>query len=518
MRRRIFAWWIALSYAICCVQPAGAVDKDEKDPLASDSTKADIHELDSLTSQWYHAHPYGINSLQDEQFVNHEDDSLNREYPDSVYLERISKIPSVIPLTYNQIVKNFIRVYTVKKRDKMERILGMIDYYFPVFEQVLDYYGLPDELKFLPVIESALTPNAVSRAGATGLWQFMYNTGKMYDLEINSLVDERRDPIASSHAAARFLKDLYEIYGDWTLVIAAYNCGPGNVNKAIYRAHGARNYWDIYYFLPRETRGYVPAFIAACYVINYYQYHNLQPVKTDKAPLLTDTLHISDKLHLKQVSGVLDIPLDQLRDMNPQYRKDIIPGNANSYLKLPAKHIANFISYRDSIFAYRDLVFFNPDELRSKPNYYTRHSPATPKGKAKLYYTVKNGDNLGYIAEWYDVRASQLRYWNNIRGNLIRSGQRLVVFVPQSKVSYYKKINDMSFVEKQKLSGGKISSQMKKSIEDGEVVFYHVKHGDTLWEIARRFPGVTDHDIMRLNNINNASGLKPGQKLKIVKP
>ena len=474
-----------------------------------------LNKFDSLTSEWYKAHPY-----QDLTYYSDSiEDSLDVDYPDSVLQERISNIHSIIPLSYNKIVNNFIKVYTQKRRKETVYMLGLTEYYFPIFEEILEEYSLPNELKYLPVIESGLNPNAISRAGATGLWQFMFGTAKMYKLQVNSLIDERRDPIKSTYAAARFLKDLYSIYNDWILVIAAYNCGPGNVNKAIRRCGNKTNYWDIYYYLPRETRGYVPAFIAVNYVFNYYKEHNLNPIPVDyKIPI--DTLIVKEELHLKQVSEVLDISHSELRDLNPQYRWDIIPKNPNgNVLKIPMEKVALFIELKDSIFNYKDSVFFNPEVISQKPSYYSKYSPVTPKGKAKIYYTVKPGDNVGYIAEWYDVRASDLRYWNSISRNLIRVGEKLVVFVPEGKVSHYEKINSMSFEEKQRMAGFAVQpTEERLKPKSYELVYYTVKSGDTLWKIAQNYPGVTDYDIMQLNNINNASKISPGQTIKINVP
>ncbi|MFC2137084.1 transglycosylase SLT domain-containing protein [Bacteroidota bacterium] len=474
-----------------------------------------LNKYDSLTSEWYKAHPY-----QDLSYDSYySEDSIDVNFPDSVFQERISNIHSIIPLSYNKIVNNFIKVYTKKRRKETAYMLGLTEYYFPIFEEILEEYGLPNELKYLPVIESGLNPIAVSKAGATGLWQFMFGTAKMYKLKVNSLIDERRDPIKSSHAAARFLKDLYSIYNDWILVIAAYNCGPGNVNKAIRRSGNKTNYWDIYYYLPRETRGYVPAFIAVNYVFNYYKEHNLIPIPVAyKIPI--DTVIVREELHLKQVSEVLDISHSELRDLNPQYRWDIIPKNPNgNVLKIPMDNVARFIELEDSIFNYKDSIFFNPEIINQKPSYYSKYSPVTPIGKAKIYYTVKPGDNVGYIAEWYDVRASDLRYWNSISRNLIRVGEKLIVFVPEKKAGYYEKINSMSFNEKQKMAGFTVNaSEEKMTPKSYELVYYTVKSGDTIWKIAQNYPGVTDYDIMQLNNINNASKINPGQTLKINVP
>ncbi len=472
--------------------------------------------LNELLNQWYM-----------EQFLSQSDSFPQRgkdtaviaELPDSVYLERIKKLTSVVDLNYNDIVRNFIHVYTKERRDRVEVMLGLAHYYFPVFERVFDEYDIPLEIKYLAVIESALNPRAISRAGATGIWQFMYGTGRLYGLTINSYVDERRDPIKSTYAAAEYLKDLYNIFGEWDLAIAAYNCGPGNVSKAIYRTGGKRKYWDIYYYLPRETRGYYPAFIAAMYVMNYHEEHNLYP-REITMPLATDTVYVKKQVHLKQISEVLNIPLKQLQDMNPQYRRSVIPAKDQEFaLKLPLKETGNFIQLEDSIYDYKKDVYFTNNIIKS-PNR-SRFIPQAPKGKEKIYYTVKPGDNLGYIAEWYNTRASDIRYWNNIRGNLIRSGQKLIIYVPENKVSYYKKVNELSFAEKQRRIGRPVDNKAESETNTSELnesyIYYKVKYGDTLWEIAKQYPGVTQNDILELNNLKNGRNLKVGQKLKIKK-
>jgi membrane-bound lytic murein transglycosylase D len=352
------------------------------------------------------------------------------------------------------------------------------------------------------------------------MWQFMYGTGRMYGLTINTLVDERRDPFKSTYSAARYLRDLYRIYNDWILVIAAYNCGPGNVNKAIRRTGGKTDYWEIYYYLPRETRGYVPAYIAAAYVMNYYMHHNILP-RPVEIPLTTDTLMIHDNLHLRQVSEVINIPLQELRDLNPQYRRDIIPGKSKTYsLRLPLDKTSAFIDLRDSIFAYKDTVYLDPGNMIANPTR-TAYVHEPPAGTEKLYYTVKSGDNLGYIAEWYRVGLSQLRYWNGINRNLIRTGQKLVVYVPPSKAEEYKKIDSMTFEEKQRSIGkpvtASVSNHPVQSVpKDANFVYYKVRNGDSIWEIARKYPGVSEQDILRLNNMSGREKIHPGQELKIM--
>ena len=468
--------------------------------------------LDSLLNLWYIQNAVKTNYTLSDEDVN----PAIPEFPDSVYIHRLQQLPSVVDLSYNKIVRNYIHVYTKQRRESVEAMIGLSDYYFPKIEEIFESYGLPTELKYLAIIESALNPRAVSRVGATGMWQFMYATARMYDLTINSFVDERRDPIKSAHAAALFMKDLYSMFNDWTLVIAAYNCGPGNVNKAIRRTGGSRDFWKLYYYLPRETRGYVPAYIAATYTMNYYHEHNLNP-KYPEISLATDTIIINDNLHLKQVSEVLDIPLKALRDLNPQYKLDIIPAKGSAFgLTLPMEFTGNFIDFQDSIFNYKDSVFFSTDNTIRNPqrSYYI---PPAPTNRDKLVYTVKSGDNLGFIAEWYNVRASEIRYWNNIRGNMIRVGQKLNIYVPRGSAAKYADINKLSFAEKQQRIGKTVSTPKKTSSQtkDDNYVYYKVGSGDTIWEIAKKYPGVTETEILQLNNMTSGKSLKAGQYIKI---
>jgi len=472
--------------------------------------------LDSLVHLWYiqnRAEQYGE--------INEHTQIQLKTLSDSLYIKRLQELPSAIDLSYNNIVKNYIKLYTQKRKNQVELMLGLSEYYFPIFEEILDKEGLPQELKYLPIIESALNPRALSRAGASGLWQFMYGTGRMYKLKSNSFVDERRDPIKASYAAARFLKDLYKIYGNWQLVIAAYNCGPGNVNKAIRRSGGKRNYWDIYYRLPKETRGYVPAFIAAVYTFNYHKEHGLK-VRKSKFPIVTDTIMVAQVLHFDQVSKVLNISRQQLRELNPQYRADIVPAHQRPYsLKLPIEFTSNFIDLQDSIFNYKKEYYFNlKDKVVNPRDRYQKYAHAAPKNRAKVYYKVKSGDAVGLIASWFHIRTSNLRYWNNINRNLIKVGQNLVIYVPKNQAGYYRKFNTKSYAQKQASLGKKpvntaARAQSAPVKYDSRYVYHTVRRGENLWTIARKFPGVSNTDIMRMNNIRNAKNLKVGQKLKI---
>ena len=473
--------------------------------------------LDELLNLWYVQQSLQF-EYADSLFLLEMDASLP-DFPDSVYIQRLQSLPFVMDLTYNRIVKNFIDLYTKQRRDRVRVMLTLTQYYFPIFEEVFDRHGLPHELKYLAIIESALNPRAVSKAGATGLWQFMLATGKMYGLNVNSLIDDRRDVIKATESAALFLKDLHNIYKDWTLVIAAYNCGPGNVNKAIRRAGGKRNYWDIYYHLPRETRGYVPAFIAASYVMNFHNEHNLAPVRI-VFDFHTDTIHIKNKLHFKQVAEVLDIPIQQLRDLNPQFKQDIVPGDGKTYhLRIPQVQTMRFIELQDSIFAYKQAEIFKNDNFIVNPVSSSSGNsvPIMPSDKyTKLSYTVKSGDNLGFISTWYNVRLTDLRYWNNIRQNLIRTGQKLAIYVPNDKAEYYAGVDKLSFAEKQRRAGIAVTETTVKPVEtDGDYIYYTVKSGDTLWAIAQKYPGVTDAEIARINNLKAGERINPGQVLRI---
>jgi len=476
-------------------------------------TEKITRDLDSLVSSWYVK--MALKGLPD----GFQSDSAGKEFSDSLYRQRLRKINSVIRLPYNSIIRNHIHVYTIKQRDKFSAVLGLIDYYFPMIEDIFDSYGLPTELKYMAVIESALNANAVSRVGATGLWQFMYSTGRSYGLTINSVVDERRDPVKSTHAAARFIKDLYNIYNDWILVIAAYNCGPGNVNKAIRRSDNRQDYWEIYYRLPRETRGYIPQYVAATYAVNHFAEHGIKPMPIN-IPVSTDTIMINKDIHLTQISEVMNIPLGELRALNPQYRTGLVPGSSKPLsLTLPMTHLGDFIDLNDTIRNYKSDIYLAKTNKIEDPSRST-YLPADVKGKTRLIYTVKDGDNLGYISEWYKVGLSDLRYWNNIYRSTIRIGQKLVIYVDPSRSEYSSKIDAMSFADKQKMTGKIVPVNPVASLPaetDGEYLTYTVRYGDTIWDIVKRFDNVTTSDVLNLNNIKDPGKIQVGQKLKIKK-
>ncbi len=413
--------------------------------------------LDSLL-HLYNAQTY----MMPDTSCNYRD--VNPVFDKEIYIDRLKRLPTLIEMPYNDVVQKFIDRYSGKLRRSVSFMLGASNFYMPIFEQALEAYNLPLELKYLPVIESALNPKAVSRVGATGLWQFMIGTGKRYGLDVNTLVDERRDPVKASYAAAHYLSDLYKIFDDWNLVIAAYNCGPAKVNKAIHRAKGNADYWNIYPYLPKETRGYVPAFIAANYIMNYYCDHNICPMVTE-LPVKTDTVVVNKDIHLEQIAQVLNIDVEHLRNLNPQYRHDIVNGlNKPMAVRLPASLIGSFIDKEDSIYNYktdellikRDMVDVNDDEptvsrrsshrssVQPSRNSSTsgkrskRNSDKNGKGKknkkgkkdkdsGSKSVTIKSGDTLSEIAAKNGTTVKKLRKLNKISGNSIRAGKKLKV-------------------------------------------------------------------------------------------
>lgn len=412
MRNLLFIILFIFASNLCAQQTQTTVTEENQE--LTDFPESMLSDMDSLYWDW-----------QSKNFLSIDENCMstatNPIISDSVYIDRLSRIPSIIEMPFNDIVKKHIEAYTNRLRNKVSFILAAANFYMPLFEEALDTYDLPLELKYLPVIESALNPTAMSRQRASGLWQFMLRTGKLYGLENNSLVDERRDPIKSTWAAARYLKDLYNIYKDWNLALAAYNCGPGNVNKAIRRAGGATDYWEIYHLLPKETRGYVPGFIAANYIMNYYCEHGICPMDT-QLPATADTIHIHKNLNLKQVSEVCNINIDQLRSLNPQYKKDIVPGLSKPYvLRLPNNTVNRFIELEDSIYAYKSKELLNKRQTVAVKD--ITKSPAYAKNAT--YHKIRRGDTLGGIAMKYGVSVKQLRRLNNIRGNNITAGKTL---------------------------------------------------------------------------------------------
>ena len=510
---------------------------------------------DSLLNIWY-AH-----RMASEDGIEEFDmDSIRFQsnVPDEVYIERLKKMNSFISLPYNEIVKNYIILYSEKMPTKMSHMLGLCQYYMPIFEETFNKYDLPEELKAMAVIESAMDPLAVSRAGAKGMWQFMYSTAKMYGLHIDSFVDERLDPVKSAEAAAQYLQDSYEIFGDWNLAIASYNCGAGNVNKAIRRSGGKRAFWDIWPYLPRETRGYVPAFVGALYAMTYHKEHGIKPEAVEM-PVHVDTFRINKQLHLKQGAELTGAPLEELKNLNPQYRHEIIPGNSREYiLRLPYTYTNAFIEYEDSVYTHKYDEFFNPTTIKKIQD---------GGDGERIVYRVKSGDYLGRIASRHRCSVAQIKRWNGLRSNNIRVGQRLVIYkgggpssssssastssssaasgsqspaptgtytvksgdtlsgiatrhgvtVAQLKQWNNLTSNNIKIGQKLKMnSSSSASSSQSTSSAAGEYTTYTVKSGDSFYVIAKNYPGVSAQDIMDFNGLSS-SKIKPGMTIKIPK-
>ena len=516
-----------------------------------DSIEYTAEVSDSLLNIWY------VHKKTEENDIAFDMDSVKFEsnVPDEVYIERIKKMNSFITLPYNDIVKRYIILYSEKMPERMSNMLGLCSYYMPIFQETLNRYDMPEELKAMAIIESAMNPLAVSRAGAKGMWQFMYATAKMYGLHIDSFVDERLDPVKSADAAARYLQDAYEIFGDWNLAIASYNCGAGNVNKAIRRS-GSRAFWDIWPYLPRETRGYVPAFVGALYAMEYHKEHGIKPAAV-QMPAHVDTFKINKMLHLKQVSELTGAPLEELKNLNPQYRHEIIPGNDREYiLRLPYTYTNAFIEHEDSVYRHKADVYFNPTTIK--------RIKEGGDGE-RIVHKVKSGEYLGKIATKYRVSVNQIKKWNNLKSNNIRVGQRLVIYrggkgpvstassssstaskgsttaasngSSGSSASYHTvrsgdtlsgiatkygttvtRIKELNGLTSNNIKVGqrlkvKAGSSSPAPSASGSTT-YIVKSGDSLYSIAKNYPGVSANDIMVHNGMKSSS-IKPGMKLKI---
>jgi membrane-bound lytic murein transglycosylase D len=488
------------------------------------------------------------------------DAGANPDFPDSVYRLRIMAMNEQSPFEYiyNSQVRQFIDLYAVKKRELTSRILGLSELYFPLFEEQLDRYNLPLELKYLAVIESALNPTANSRAGAKGLWQFMYGTGKVYGLKVTSLVDDRFDPVKSTVAACEHLRDLYDIYGNWSLALAAYNSGAGNVNKAIRRSGGHKNFWTIYPYLPRETRSYVPAFIAASYVMIYASDHRIIPVEPEILHYEIDTVAIKDILTFDQISAMLNISKDELAFLNPSFKQGIIPATAGNpyYLRLRQKDAGTFVTNEANLYAYKAQQARERDSLAKI---------VEESMKATQYYVVRSGDNLGSIAGRYGMSVTQLKKLNNLSSNTIYPRQKLLVLnshasrssggytsasVPSApavapvsdpepayhvvrqgetlgiiagkygctvnQIMSWNNLTKSTIYSGQKLKVKGTASSPVASSNGSDYFYYTIKTGDNLWDLAQKYD-CTVSTIKNLNRITNANRLKPGQKIKIPK-
>lgn len=412
------------------------------------------------------------------------------DLPTDTLKNRLARLDAKTPfnIAYNPSLESVIKRYLKRHKPTMERLMAVSEFYFPLFEERLDRYNIPLEIKYLAIVESALKPRAKSRVGATGLWQFMFTTGKIYGLDVNSYVDERMDPIMATEAACEYLSKLYGMFGDWDLALASYNSGPGNVSKAIRRSGGYINYWNIRENLPRETAGYVPAFLATMYLFEYAEEHGYQPQKPPVSYFASDTIHIKNTITLEQVATLTGEPLETLQFLNPSYKLDVIPvvKGKQYYLRLPSESVGKFVQNEDAIYAFAKAEL----DKREKP------LPKLTTSDAQVRYRVKNGDYLGKIANKYGVKVSQIKRWNNMRSNNLKIGQRLTIY-PRKPV-------DATEPEKK-----------QKAIPAGSAT-YTVQEGDSLWKIANKFPGVSVENIRLWNDIRG-NKLKPGMKLVVGK-
>ncbi|WP_457618920.1 LysM peptidoglycan-binding domain-containing protein [Lutibacter sp.] len=433
------------------------------------------------------------------QYVLKDDEILLtelEELPTDLLKERLKILDGKTPfhIEYNKNLEQVIRTYLKRRKSAFSALMERARFYFPMFEEQLDKYDVPLEIKYLAIVESALKPRARSRVGATGLWQFMYQTGKQFGLNVSSYVDERSDPYRATEAACKYLSSLYNIFGDWDLALAAYNSGPGNVTKAIRRSGGSTNYWNIRHNLPRETAGYVPAFYATLYIFEYANEHNIKARESAINYFETDTVQIKRQLTFEQIYKTLNVDIEVLQFLNPQYKLDIIPyiKGKNYTLTLPVKDIGSFVSNEQQIYA-----FANAEEAKREkplPKYFEMND--------RIRYQVRSGDYLGKIAEKYGVSVSKIKRWNNLRSTRLRIGQRLTI--------YPRKLNIVS-------NSKSIKKTHKKSLPKGEFNTYIVKSGDSLWLIAQKFANVSVQNIKDWNNIWSVKNLKPGTKLKIFK-
>ncbi len=406
-------------------------------------------------------------------------------------LERLNQ-ETPFNVVYNPSLENVIKSFLVRKRGLIERMLTVSQFYFPLFEEQLDNHDIPLEMKYLAIVESALNPKARSRVGATGLWQFMYSTGKMYNLDVSSYVDERSDPIKSTEAACLYLSKLYDIFDDWDLALAAYNSGPGNVNKAIRRSGGYKNYWNIRRNLPRETAGYVPAFLATMYLFEYAEEHGIKAQKVDRTYFETDTIHVKSLITFDQISELVGVSTDELKILNPSYKLNIIPyiKGKDYALRLPKAAMGKFVANEDAIYAHVD------QQLKSKES----PLPQLVKTDDRIRYKVRSGDYLGKIAARYGVGVSQIKRWNGLRSNNLRVGQRLTIY-SKKPVMVSKSVS-------------KSGNSTSNNVSLAGAKMHTVQSGDSLWTISRKYPGISIENLREWNGISG-NNLKPGTKLKL---
>ena len=497
-------------------------------------TRNEIRLMDSLLNVWYIKRDL---ASQNSVLSKLTDDTTKYDNNDSLIYKRLCQIHTPIVVAYNDRVKRFIELYSVQRQRSSSVILGLAQYYYPWMKAIFDKYDLPEELVYITIIESALNPTAVSKAGATGIWQFMYGTGKLYGLEVNSYVDDRRDPYKATDAAARHFRDLYNIFGDWGLAISAYNCGAGNVRKAIQRSGGKTDFWGVYPYLPRETQNYFPAFIGAMYMMTYHNLYGIQPAQIS-IPSDVDTIMINKEAHFRQIADVLNINYDEIKSLNPQYKKEIIPAFSEPMpLRLRSNDLLLYIAMSDSVSKYNYDFYFNPTK-----NLNTVAATGTVSDDGMMivqqtpnkYHVVKKGETLGKIAAKYHTSVGQIKSMNHLHSTSLRVGQRLLVKkgttvkVPnpnakpaaQDSTNVIAQNNATDTVSTVKDSSNVQPAKPQPIIKPVQpqidYTSYTIRQGDTLSSIARRY-GTTANDLAEYNNLANKDALKIGQKLKIPK-
>ncbi len=419
--------------------------------------------------------------------------NISYDLPTELLKSRLQKLDAKSPINveYTPALENVIKAFLKNRKTSFERLMAISEYYFPMFEEQLAKYDVPLEIKYLAIVESALNPKARSRVGATGLWQFMYPTGKQFNLEVNSYVDERYDPLKATEAACQYLSSLHDIFGDWSLALAAYNCGPGNVSKAIRRSGGSQNYWNIRKNLPRETANYVPAFMATMYIYEFKREHGIKPKKAPSSYFETDTIAIKKEISFQQISELLDIPVDQIEFLNPIYKLNIIPYTADKphFLRLPKNKLGLFVSNEDKVYSYVDYMEAQKEQIQIAQATTIAAVEEKPIENVVKYHKIKRGESVGSIANKYDVSVSEIKKWNKIKGNTIYPGKTLKIYSDKTNTSS---------------KSGKNSNNQQ----------YTVKNGDSLYTIAKKFPGVSAEDIKNWNDISG-DNIQPGMKLKI---
>lgn len=485
-------------------------------------TSQEIRKMDSMLNLLYVRNEL---SKKNSVLSRYKDDTTAYDNNDTMIFKRLSQIVTAVPMAYNDKVKRFIELYSVQRQRSSSVILGLAQYYYPWMREIFDKYNVPEELVYITIIESALNPTAVSRAGATGIWQFMYGTGKIYGLQVDTYVDDRRDPYKATDAAARHFRDLYNIFHDWGLAISAYNCGAGNVRKAIQRSGGKTDFWGVSPYLPKETQNYFPAFIGAYYMMTYHNLYGIEPAHLS-IPTDVDTVMVDKELHFGQISEVLDISMEEIKILNPQYKRDIIPAFNEKYpLRLRSNDILRFIAQKDTIQKHRYSDFFSPARDLNKENLTTNANGDIVKTTPSKYHTVRKGETISSISRKYGVSVNQIRSLNRLHSNSLRVGQKLLIKkgstvvvkaapVPADSTAMVTSTDSLS-TNNEIREPIVVNKDTTRVTPAAPVIRTHiVKKGDTLSSIARQY-GTTAAALASYNHLSNINAIQIGQKIKI---